>query len=74
MYRTVIEYKRNPHSSSFDDCIGIIAYANTFTELCKEELGAEAGQVEEERRVFRLSRVALTHGIGSSAIRYRENG
>lgn len=42
MYRTVIDYKRNPHSSSFNDCIGIIAYARTFVELCKEEVGDEA--------------------------------
>jgi hypothetical protein len=41
MYRTVTEYKRNPHSSSFNDCIGIIAYANTFASLCHEELDDE---------------------------------
>jgi hypothetical protein len=45
MYRTVIEYKRIPHSSSFNDCTGIISYANTFTDLCIEELGAESAKI-----------------------------
>jgi hypothetical protein len=37
MYRTVIEYKRNPHFATFNNALGIIAYATTFTELCYEE-------------------------------------
>jgi hypothetical protein len=30
-----------PDEHGFNDCIGIIAYANTFTSLCHEELDAE---------------------------------
>jgi uncharacterized membrane protein len=38
MYRKVIEYKRNPNVSTFYDCLGIIAYAKTFLNICGEEL------------------------------------
>ncbi len=43
MYRTVIEYKRNPHSATFNNCIGIIAYAETFFQLCLEEIPLAEG-------------------------------
>ena len=41
MYRKVIDYKRNPHVSTFNNCLGIIAYASTFLAICKEELSEE---------------------------------
>jgi hypothetical protein len=45
MYRAVIERKRIWHSTSFNDCIGVIAYAETFREVCKEELGDKANEL-----------------------------
>jgi hypothetical protein len=44
IYRKVIEYKRNPHASTFNDCLGLIAYADTFRGICEEELGIHKQQ------------------------------
>lgn len=44
MYRAVIEAKRNPHSSTFNNCLGILAYASTFQNICGEEIGHEEGK------------------------------
>jgi hypothetical protein len=41
MYRKIIEYKRSPNRNSFDDCLGLLAYADSFRRICGRELGEE---------------------------------
>jgi hypothetical protein len=44
IYRTIIQYKRNPKNRQFHECLGLLAYASTFQEICKQELGQEAAK------------------------------
>ncbi|WP_162801424.1 hypothetical protein [Azospirillum brasilense] len=39
MYRKVIDLKRAPHSDTLANAMGVIAYAETFEKICREELG-----------------------------------
>jgi hypothetical protein len=39
IYRKVIEYKRNSKVSQFNDCLGLIAYSETFRKISQQELG-----------------------------------
>jgi hypothetical protein len=38
IYRTIIQYKRNPQNKQFHECLGLLAYASTFQEVSKQEL------------------------------------
>jgi hypothetical protein len=38
MYRKVIEYKRQPESLNFNDCLGLLAYSETFRKISMKEL------------------------------------
>lgn len=39
IYRTIIQYKRNPQNKEFHACLGLLAYASTFQAVSKLELG-----------------------------------
>jgi hypothetical protein len=38
MYRKVIDYKRHPKNLNFNDCLGLLAYAEAFNKISREEL------------------------------------
>jgi hypothetical protein len=42
IYRKVIIYKRDPHISIFDHCLGLIAYADSFYKISLDEIGRES--------------------------------
>lgn len=37
MYRKVIEYKRRPEKDTFNDCLGLLAYADSFRKISESE-------------------------------------
>lgn len=41
IYRTIIEYKRNPCVATFHDSLGLLAYAKSFQKICRSELPKE---------------------------------
>lgn len=38
IYRKIIHYKRHPDKETFNDCMGLVAYAESFHEICTEDL------------------------------------
>ncbi len=44
IYRTIIQYKRNPQNKQFHECLGLLAYASTFQEVSKQELDPTTAQ------------------------------
>ena len=38
MYRKIIEYKRQPESLNFNDCLGLLAYSETFRKITSKEI------------------------------------
>ncbi|MFO1080359.1 MAG: hypothetical protein U1E23_07025 [Reyranellaceae bacterium] len=44
IYRTIIQYKRNPQNKEFHACLGLLAYASTFREVSKQELDSASAE------------------------------
>jgi hypothetical protein len=38
MYRKIIDFKRHPENLNFNDCLGLLAYAEAFDKISAEEL------------------------------------
>lgn len=44
IYRTIIQYKRNPKNKQFHECVGLLAYASTFQAISRQELNDKDSQ------------------------------
>jgi len=43
IYRKVIEIKRDPHAATFSNSLGLVAYAEAFSKILREDLDIEEG-------------------------------
>lgn len=56
LYRHIIRYKRSYRGSTFDDALGVSAYARTFKAICKKELKSSLFRKIPDFRSFELEK------------------